>query len=162
MALREFAIYPVTVGAGQVALSPVPGRFGTYEENLSAILHWGPSMVLSMTTQAKLDVSGAESFGDDLATLDIIWHHLPIEDFGVPDAAIDARWGAVSEQAAQILATGGKILTHCAAGCGRSGMVALRLMIEAGEDPNAALARLRLSRPCAVETDAQFAWASGA
>jgi hypothetical protein len=38
-------------------------------------------------------------------------------------------------------------------------MIILRLMIAAGEGPDAALARLRKTRPCAVETDAQMAWA---
>jgi hypothetical protein len=35
----------------------------------------------------------------------------------------------------------------------------LRLMIEAGEASDAALERLRKTRPCAVETDAQRRWA---
>jgi hypothetical protein len=33
------------------------------------------------------------------------------------------------------------------------------LMIEMGEDADDALTRLRAVRPCAVETDAQLAWA---
>jgi hypothetical protein len=45
-------------------------------------------------------------------------------------------------------------------GCGRSGTALLRLMVESGEDPIPALTRLRAARPCAVETPAQFAWAS--
>ena len=56
----------------------------------------------------------------------------------------------------------GRVLIHCKGGCGRSGMVALRLMIEAGEAPDEALARLRSVRPCAVETDAQMRWAMSA
>jgi hypothetical protein len=38
-------------------------------------------------------------------------------------------------------------------------MAVLRLMIEAGEEPGEALARLRAVRACAVETDAQLEWA---
>jgi hypothetical protein len=38
-------------------------------------------------------------------------------------------------------------------------MAVLRLMVECGEDPAQALARLRSVRPCAVETDAQLDWA---
>jgi len=57
------------------------------------------------------------------------------------------------------LQTGGSVLVHCKGGCGRSGMAALRLMVEAGEDPHLAFARLRDVRPCAVETEAQLAWA---
>jgi len=54
---------------------------------------------------------------------------------------------------------GGRVLIHCRGGCGRSGMAALRLMIESGEEAGAALSRLRALRPCAVETEAQMAWA---
>ena len=45
------------------------------------------------------------------------------------------------------------------AGCGRAGMMVLRLMIAAGEEANTALVRLRAARPCAVETDDQMRWA---
>ncbi len=34
-----------------------------------------------------------------------------------------------------------------------------RLMVEAGEAGDRALARLRAVRPCAVETEAQMGWA---
>lgn len=160
MASPEFALYPLAVGAGQIALSPIPGRFGTYEDNLSVILNWRPDMVLTMTTMAELDRVGASGFGDDLMALGIAWHHLPILDFGAPDKPVTQAWANVSEQAALILSQGGKILTHCFGGCGRSGMAALRLMVEAGEPADKALRRLRETRPCAVETDAQRLWAS--
>ena len=51
------------------------------------------------------------------------------------------------------------VLVHCFGGCGRSGMLVLRVMIEAGEPAGTALKRLRQVRPCAVETEAQMAWA---
>ena len=131
----EFALYPLDVGAGQVALSPIPGRSGSYEADLSTILQWAPDLVLTMTTQAELDRMGASGFGSDLAAVGISWRHLPIVDFGAPDGNITAAWGDVSALGADVLAKGGKILTHCFGGCGRSGMVALRLMVGAGETP---------------------------
>jgi protein-tyrosine phosphatase len=160
MTQKVFAIYPVDVGNGVVALSPMPCRFGAYETDLPKVLSWAPDLVLTMTMQATLDRMGATEFGVDLKAADIAWRHLPIVDFEVPDAQVTALWDEVSVLCGQILARGGKILTHCSAGCGRSGMAALRLMIEAGEDPKDALIRLRAARPCAVETDAQFEWAS--
>ena len=54
---------------------------------------------------------------------------------------------------------GGRILIHCRGGCGRTGMIVLRVMIEFGEDPDKALKRLRKIRPCAVETKPQEIWA---
>jgi hypothetical protein len=159
MGSSEFTIYPLDVGAGQVALSPIPGRSGSYEADLSAILHWAPDLVLTMTTQSELDRMGGSGFGDDLAAVGVAWRHLPIVDFSAPDAEAAVAWDEVSTLSADILARGGKILTHCFGGCGRSGMAALRLMIEAGEAPEDAIVSLRKTRPCAVETEAQLRWA---
>ena len=124
------------------------------------VLHWRPDLVLTMTTQSELDRMGATGFGDDLAAVGIAWRHLPIVDFGAPDSHIETKWGEVSNLCADVLTQGGRILIHCFGGCGRSGMTALRLMVEAGEAPDTALNRLRKTRPCAVETDDQRAWAA--
>jgi protein-tyrosine phosphatase len=72
---------------------------------------------------------------------------------------VAADWARASAAARAALAGGGRVLVHCRGGCGRSGMAVLRLMIETGEAPEAALARLRARRACAVETAAQLAWA---
>lgn len=156
----SFEIFPISVAAGQIALSPIPGRSGAYEADLSTLLHWGPDLVLTMTTRTELDRMGASGLGADLQSVGIEWRHLPIIDFGAPDKAVRDAWPSVSTQAAAILNAGGKILTHCFGGCGRSGMIALRLMVEVGEDPHAALKRLRQVRPCAVEREGQFDWAA--
>ncbi len=65
----------------------------------------------------------------------------------------------ISTAAHADLARGGRVLAHCYGGCGRSGMVLMRLMVEAGEDADPALERLRDARPCAVEAKEQRAWA---
>jgi protein-tyrosine phosphatase len=94
----------------------------------------------------------------DLAAAGVGWLHLPIPDFGTPSAALRAIWPETSAR----LRGSPRLLVHCMGGCGRSGMIALRLMIEAGEAPEPALTRLRDARPCAVETKAQLRWAFGA
>ena len=162
MELSEFGLYPLTVGGGAVALSPIPGRSGNYEADLTAVLRWEPHLVLTMTTQIELDRMEAGALGEDLKSTGVDWVHLPVIDFGAPGAEVQAQWPEVSAKAAGVLTSGGRILVHCFGGCGRSGMVALRLMVEAGEDPAAALDRLRAARACAVERDAQFEWAAAA
>jgi protein-tyrosine phosphatase len=87
------------------------------------------------------------------------WIAFPVADMGVPERDSAADWRAASSAARAALRGGGRVLVHCRAGCGRSGMAALRLMVECGERPEVALRRLRAMRPCAVETEAQLAWA---
>ncbi|WP_174823452.1 protein-tyrosine phosphatase family protein [Ruegeria arenilitoris] len=157
--MEKFEIHALGVGPGQLALSPLPGAGGAYDRDLSVIRDWNPDLVISMTTDAELNQVGAAGFGGDVQNASAVWQHLPIKDFGAPSPPIQVLWPETSALARRILVDGGRVLVHCRGGCGRSGMVVLRLMIESGEEPAQALVRLRAIRPCAVETDPQMDWA---
>ena len=157
--MPEFVIHEMALGGGSLALSPIPGRTRHYGADRARLLEWRPALVVTMTELAELARKGAGGMPEDLAAAGIAWRHLPIRDFGTPDAATDAAWPALAADVMAVLGRGGRVLIHCYGGCGRSGMAVLRLMIGAGEGPDTALARLRAIRPCAVETDAQLAWA---
>ena len=158
--MGEFAISTLALGDGEIGISPIPGRTGSYDTDLSMVLHWRPAVVLTMVTAQELSYVGAAGLGDDLAAAGIDWRHLPVPDFGAPPEETAALWPEASGAAHQTLGQGGRVLAHCYGGCGRSGMALLRLMIEAGEDADPALERLRDARPCAVEREAQRAWAA--
>lgn len=134
----------------------MPGRTRHYYTDWLRLMDWAPQLVITLTTQAELDRKGAGTLGADLANAGISWLHVPIPDFGTP-GAID--WAGIRDTTLAVLQRRQRVLVHCHGGCGRSGMMVLRLMIAAGEPPDAALARLRAVRPCAVETDAQMQWA---
>jgi len=157
--MPEFVIFDLPVAGGTLALSPIPGRTRHYGTDRDRLLAWAPALVISMTTQAELDRKGSGGLGRDLAAHGIAWRHLPVPDFGTPGPELDALWPEVSAEALTALGAGGRVLVHCFGGCGRSGMICLRLMVDAGEAPGPALSRLRAMRPCAVETEAQLDWA---
>jgi hypothetical protein len=157
--MSGFTIAEVPVLAGWLGISPLPGRDGDYHGDLGAVHAWAPDMVLSLASRAEMR-GVADGFGADLAHNGIAWRHFPITDFGVPTAAEDAIWPMLADEALGWLGRGGRVLVHCKGGCGRSGMVALRLLVTSGEPAAAALARLRAVRPCAVETAGQEAWAT--
>lgn len=152
-------VHALSVGGGILALCPLPGAEGGYVDDLEHIRGWAPAMVISLTTDLEMYKTRSQSIGSDLQAQGTRWAHLPIEDYGVPDIEFMDRWPDISAFACRALMGGGRVLVHCKGGCGRSGMVVLRLMIESGEAPDEALARLRAVRPCAVETDAQLEWA---
>lgn len=158
--MSGFVIYALPLLKGIVALSPLPGRTGNYAGDLQHLRDWRPAIVLSMTTQAEMVARGAGDLGHDLQDRGTRWFHLPIEDFGAPTPEVAEAWHVAAKPALDAVQGGGRVLIHCNGGCGRSGMAVLRLMVEAGEAPDAALARLRTVRPCAVETNAQLAWAT--
>lgn len=157
--MSDLVLNALTVGDGILALCPMPGRGGGYAEDLEHLREWAPSLVITLASQAELVAEGAERLGPDLIESGARWAHLPVVDFGTPDRAFEDLWPETSRAARAALTGGGRVVVHCKGGCGRSGMVALRLMIEAGEAPRPALLRLRAARRCAVETQAQLDWA---
>lgn len=157
--MAHISFFALPVGGGVLGISQLPGRGGDYTADLVDIRVWRPSIVLSLTTLGEMADLGAQTFGTDLRERATRWVHLPISDLGVPDAGFEDSWPEVAEKILLALRGGGRVLVHCKGGCGRSGMVALRLMVEAGEKADVALGKLRGVRPCAVETDEQYHWA---
>ena len=158
--MAEYVIAELPLGHGMIGIAPMPGRGGNCAGDLAAIVSWGADVVLTMTGRHELEFAGASAMGEELEAAGVLWRHLPVTDLGAPSPETRALWPEASEVAHRTLDGGGRVLAHCFGGCGRSGMALLRLMVEAGEDVNAALARLRSVRPCAVETAAQQAWAA--
>ncbi len=158
----SFEIASLAVGPGRIGICPAPGRFGDYVSDFKEIIAWAPRLVLSMTEAPELGRVGAAGFGDDLAAAGIGRIHLPIRDFGAPTGRSAHLWPESAGRAKAVLGQGDGVLVHCFGGCGRSGMAVLRILVEMGEEPEAALARVRAVRPCAVETEAQALWASKA
>lgn len=157
--MDDFIIYALRVGGGTLALAPLPGGGGDYAADLAHVRDWKPALVVSLTEPVEMLRAGAATLGNDVQEAGTRWVAFPIPDFGVPDHSQTEAWAKASHDIDRALAGGGRVLVHCRGGCGRSGMVALRLMIAQGEDPGAALERLRAIRPCAVETEAQLRWA---
>lgn len=155
-------LHALPVGDGILAISAIPGADGDFSGDLRHLADWRPAVVVSLVTAEELETLGAGCLGVFVADHGARWEHLPIRDFGTPDAAFEQRWAPLSKDILSALDGGGRVLVHCRGGCGRSGMVALRLMIQAGEAAEDALSRLRAVRPCAVETPEQMRWAVAA
>jgi protein-tyrosine phosphatase len=160
VSIERFAIHVVMLpGGGQIGLCRMPGQGGAFAADLAAMAAWSPRIVVSLTEAQELAAHGAAGIGAALAAQSTAHRHFPIVDYGAPEAG-DAAWAALAAHLHAALDSGGRILVHCMGGCGRSGMIALRVMVERGEATEAALERLRAVRPCAVETAGQLAWAA--
>jgi len=154
--VEPFALHIVDGhGAGQIAVCRQPGQSGDLVGDLQIINDWTPTHVVTMTTEAEFPTGLPHAFG----AADFEWLHLPIADFGAPHARDAALFRAALTRLGHELAHDKRIVIHCRGGLGRSGMMALRLLIEQGEPPHSALHRLRLARDGAVETKEQYVWA---
>ncbi len=158
--MSGFVIHALSVSDGILAIAPMPGRGGHYAEDMAHLHDWRPALVMTMLSHPELRATGHQDIGADLQDMGTRWMHVPVPDMGVPGPEAEEAWHKASNAALSALQGKGRVLIHCMGGCGRSGMAALRLMIEAGEAPGAALERLRAVRPCAVETPEQLDWAT--
>ena len=157
-----FRIDTLALGAGTLGLSALPGRHGDLDRDLGHVKSFGPALVLTLALTEELEAHGAAALPRKLVEAGIDWAHFPIGDFGAPRPEDEGIWRAIARRIRATLADGGRVLIHCKAGRGRTGTAALRLMVEAGEAPETALARLRATRAGAVETEAQQRWAEAA
>ena len=152
-----FSIATLALEKGaRIGLCRMPGRTGDLSGDVAVLAQWNPRLVVSMTELVEMQVCALEAA---LAKRGIGWVHFPIRDFGAPETS-DKRWSPLATHLHHALNAGEGVLLHCMGGLGRSGMIAMRLMVERGAKPAEALTALRAARPGAVETKAQESWAA--
>jgi protein-tyrosine phosphatase len=71
---------------------------------------------------------------------------------------VTKRWTQTVPYLLQHLKEGEKMLIHCAAGYGRTGMMTAALLVAMGVDPEKAIALVRTARPGTIETPEQEAF----
>ena len=157
--MDSFKVFEISVGPALLGMSRLPGLQGNLLADIEKIFNWNPAAIISLTEQKEIEYFGASDLISFIEKEKIPLLHFPIKDFCIVDQQQEILWEPISKNIHQKINDGDRILVHCRAGCGRSGMIVLRIMIEFGEDPEEALERLRKIRPCAVETKAQENWA---
>ncbi len=150
----------VTFAPGKKQLSAFSGLHDRdLATDLDAIARWNAAAVVTLVTGTELDDLKIPDIGHQVTQRFMEWHHLPIEDVSVPDAAFEAGWAADSARLRSLLLAGANILIHCKGGLGRAGMVAGRLLVEMGVEPDTAIRKIRAARgKGAIETRAQEQW----
>lgn len=156
MPAEPFQIYQVAgFNAGTLALCKQP----VTDAEFAAITNWNPNIVVTLTSEDEFPKAGM-FLPQRFLEAPFDWLHLPIIDFGVPEAIDNSLWQEALGQLQGVLSTGGRVLIHCKGGIGRSGMLVLKLLCLQGETGEAALKRIRAVRTGAVETDDQYKWAT--
>jgi atypical dual specificity phosphatase len=84
-----------------------------------------------------------------LERLGAVTLHLPVADSHAPTQdQLDVGVSAIADA----LERGDRVAVHCGAGLGRTGTLLAAYLVSAGEDAEAAMARVRAARPGSVET----------
>jgi ADP-ribosyl-[dinitrogen reductase] hydrolase len=150
---------------GRIGMIPCPGlitrdMFGPgapldVESDLEAVSQWGAVALISLVEYHELADLGITDIGARAQARGLWWLHLPIRDFGVPDAHFEYVWRSEGQRLRGILLDDGRIVLHCWAGLGRTGTIAARLLVELGVGPKEAVRQVRASRPGTIQSRAQ-------
>lgn len=150
---------------GVIGMMACPGiriespRRGNVQKNLRrdlvACQEWGASGVVTFNEADELEGLGLGDLGHHFMESGLWWRHLPIMDMNVPDAEFEEIWAVEGKQIAASLIAGERVLLHCLAGLGRTGMIAARLLVDMGMSSELAVAEVRKVRPRAIQTDDQ-------
>ena len=146
--------------APSIAPQPAPPDEQTHDylvRDLAIIEAWGAEILVSLIEPSEYVLAGVERL-PELVPIGIRHIELPIADFSVPDNRWENAWEREGALVRSALRRGGKVCIHCMGGYGRTGMVAARLLIEFGVEPEEAIARVRSARPGAIEMPQQEAW----
>ena len=85
----------------------------------------------------------------------ITWRHFPIPNMEPPMQDTVPYLENLVEEVASIFANDSKVVIHCHAGLGRTGLVAAILLTSFGMKPKEAIATIRMHRPGSIETHPQ-------
>ncbi len=153
---------------GSIGMTLCPGRKGTSQAHgmwdrdlpadLAVIAAWRPDLVLSLLESHEYATLGIPHFETAVIAAGLPWVFAPMTDGGVSDARFERDWVELGSRVRAISRDGGRVLVHCRAGLGRTGLVAACLLIDFGAAPADALARVRVGRPNRVERGAQEAY----
>ena len=163
----QIAVVRASPSHGRIGITFCPGKHdhfahtGSWERDLGidldAITAWGAKLVLTLLELAELKALKVPQLGHEIHRRGIEWRHLPIADFSVPGKDFEAQWLTQGREIRELLRNGGDVLVHCKGGLGRAGMIAARLLVELGMDPEEAIHTVRHVRKGAIETPAQLA-----
>ena len=149
-------------GQGLLGLTLCPGKKDRSRhwdrdlaEDLRVIKAWGATVVVTLIEPHEFTMLGIENLEQEVRERGMVWLHLPILDVNVPDHRFETTWAVAGPALQRRLDAGERILIHCRGGLGRTGLVAGRILVERGCEPEAAIRRVRAVRPHAIETRAQ-------
>jgi len=126
-----------------------------FQSDMTAIADWGANGVLCLVEPHELTMLKVEQLPKAVQDAGMWWLQLPIIDMDIPSQAFEDTWAVEGERVRHALRIGERIIIHCYAGLGRTGMIAARILVEFGMDHTEAIKSVRESNRRRIQTKEQ-------
>lgn len=122
---------------GSLWLAAMPGRFELLKAFLSAAEEVEATGILCLVTEQEIEAKSPDYFHARRAdSLSLPVRDYPIADFGLPQDR--AGFAAIIVEFCADLCEGKRMIIHCAAGIGRTGLFAQQVLMALGVEPSQA------------------------
>lgn len=122
---------------GRVWLTSMPGRFAPLPDFMHAAERVGATGIVCLTPAEEIEAKSpdyARAIALESLPLSILHH--PIPDYGLPQDVV--AFADLVRSLCETLRQGQRLIVHCAAGIGRTGIIARHLLMALGVDPQIA------------------------
>jgi len=126
--------------------------------DLKEIDDWGANRVVCFLEPHEFQLLKVEELPASVRERNMKWMHLPIMDMQIPSQAFEDAWAVEGERIRHAIRIGERVIMHCYAGLGRTGMIAARILVEMGMDPEEAILTVRDDNRRRIQTKDQAAF----
>ena len=154
---------------GRLGMLPLPGKQGIrgiagdhwrdLDADVAGLAAAGAHTLLLLLPDHEVSGARAGGLAAALEAHDIRLLRHPIPDFGVPGDS--AAFRATLDEVRGELQAERRVAVACMGGLGRTGTTVACLLVDAGVDPEEAIALTRATRPKTIETEGQEAFVRG-
>ena len=134
---------------------PPSGSRRLIQSDLQEVIDWGANGVVCLVEPHELKMNKVEALPEMVTAAGMWWKHLPIIDMDIPSQRFEDEWAVEGERIRHALRIGERVAFHCYAGLGRTGMIAARILVEFGIEPNEAIRRVRIDNRRRIQTKGQ-------
>jgi len=157
--MDQLSLNPGTTATAALILTPCPGTKGVeLRQSMLQLKAAGAVVLITLTPDDEMAQLAVKALPQLCKELELRWFFCPIADDQAPGYDFDKGWQQAAPIVQHLLRQGQKVAIHCKGGSGRTGLVAAKILLEAGFDKIDVKQRVQALRPYALTLQPHLTW----